>query len=233
MLEDLHIGVPVTGSDGKRLGTLTRIVVERDTFRVTRIVVDPGLVESGNLLAAGGWEKPRERVLPFDVISSASEHGVRVSIDESGFAAQPLFEHKEYTAAEVSDTVAGGPRPQWWERFRVGELVNFIASGWGLGAAPYLPPADITYNEPPGASAIAEGTRVWRLEPHVEVGVVERVLADPASQRITGVVVRREGLRGERRILPVSAIADVQDGTLHTRLSDAEFDALPPYHEQS
>lgn len=233
MLEDLHIGVAVTGTDGKHLGTLTRIVVEREGFRVTHIVVDPGLVESGNLLAPGGWEKPRERVVPVDLITAASEHGIQLSTDEARFAAQPLFEHKEFTTAEVSEAASGSPRPGWWERFRVGELVNYIASGWGLGAAPYVAPAEIAYNESPGTSAIAKGTRVWRLDPHEEVGVVERVLADPASQRITGVVVRREGLRGGRRILPVAAIADVQEDVLHTRLSAADYDALPPYQEES
>ena len=233
MLEDLHIGVPVTGSTGAHLGTLTRIVIERDQPRVTHIVVDPGLIESGNLLAPGGWEKPRERVLPVALVTHADAHGVRLACNEAAFTALPLFEHRDFTAAEVSEPAAGEPRPPWRARFNVGDLVNYVASGWGLGAAPYLGPAEVTYNEPAGASSIAEGSQVWRLDPHEQVGVVERVLADPATQRVTGVVIRRTGLHPHRRILPVGAIAEVADDVVHIRLTDAQVNDLPVYQEES
>jgi uncharacterized protein YrrD len=232
MLEDLHIGANVKGSDGKRLGTLSRIVIERDQPRVTHIVVDPGLVESGNLLAPGGWEKPRERVLPVTLITSIDDKDIVLTCDEAAFSSKPLFERKEFTTAEVSETAGGSPRSGWWSRFRVGELVNYIASGWGLGAAPYVAPADITYNEPAGASAIAEGTPVWRREPHEHVGTVERVLADPSTQRVASIVIRRVHLGGERRVLPVSAITDIEDDMIHTQLSDDELGALPAFEEE-
>src|SRR5258706_15982072 len=92
MLEDLHIGTDVMGSDGSRLGTLTRIVIERDNGAVTHLVVDPGLVESGNLLAPGGWEKPREREVPVSMLVSADDKHVTLSCDEEAFQQQPLFE---------------------------------------------------------------------------------------------------------------------------------------------
>ena len=225
MLEDLHIGVPVTGSDGNHLGTLTRIVIKRADGAVTHLVVDPGLVESGNLLAPGGWEKPRERVVPLSLLVDASDERVTLSCDEASFQQQPLFEQQSYADHDQLDSVP--------PRFRLGDLINYIASAAGIGAAPYEGPRVIQYNEPTGAAEIAEGTPVWRREPHEEIGVVERVLFDAQTQRVSGLVLRRSGLVHHHVVLPLKAIADIDDEVVHVTLSDAELDALPPYHAES
>lgn len=229
MQEDLRIGVAVTGSDGTHLGKLTRIVIDRSDGQVTHLVVDPGLAESGNLLAPGGWEKPRERVIPVALVASAGEHGLALACDEAAFQQQPLFEHKQFTDADVS--AATGPEGPWQSRFELGEVLNYVSAGWGLGAAPYIAPADVTLNETPGSAALAEGTAVWRLEPHDEVGHVDRVLADAETQRVSALVVRRKGLLAHRVVLPMDKIAGIDDDVIHITLTDAELDALPRFEE--
>jgi uncharacterized protein YrrD len=225
MLEDLHIGTDVMGSDGSHLGTLTRIVIERDNDAVTHLVVDPGLVESGNLLAPGGWEKPRERVVPVSLLVSADEKRVTLSCDEEAFQKHPLFEQQYYGDYDQVDTLP--------PRFRLGELIKYIASAAGLGAAPYEGPRIIQYNEPAGAAEITEGTPVWRREPHEEIGEVEQVLFDPQTDRATALVMRRSGIVGHRHVLlPISAIVDVQDEVVHVTLTDAELDALAPFEPE-
>ncbi|HEV2403883.1 MAG TPA: PRC-barrel domain-containing protein, partial [Ktedonobacterales bacterium] len=100
MIEDLRIGAHVIGRDDKRLGTLTRIVIERADPRVTHLVVDPGLAESGNLLSPGGWEKPRERVVPVELIASTEPDAIHLTCDEPSFLTQALFEQVQYSDAE-------------------------------------------------------------------------------------------------------------------------------------
>lgn len=222
MLEDLHIGTDVKGSDGSHLGTLTRIVIERNTGAVTYLVVDPGLVESGNLFAPGGWDKPRERVVSVSLLKDATDKRVTLSCDKEAFQQQPLFEQQYYADYNQLDTLP--------PRFRLGELINYIASAAGAGGAPYEGPGIIQYNEPAGAAEIAEGTPVWRREPHEEIGEVERVLFDPQSQRATALVVHGSGIIGHQHVvLPITAIADIQDEVIHVTLTDAELDALAPY----
>jgi uncharacterized protein YrrD len=227
MLEDLHIGVPVRGSNGNHLGSLSRVVIEPSSKQVTHLVVEPGLVESGNLLKPGGWETPREHVVPMSLVAAASKDEVRLTCDESAFQRLPLFERKQY--ADV-DAAATGTRGQ--SRFQLGELVNFVAAGWGLGAAPYIAPADISLNETPGSVAIEEGSPVWRLDPHEEIGAVERVLVDAATQRVSALVVRRSGLLHHRVLLPIEKVSGVDDGVVHVTLSPAEVDALAPFTEE-
>jgi uncharacterized protein YrrD len=229
MLEDLHIGATVTSSSGAHLGTLSRVVVDGTSDQVVGLVVDPGLVESGNLLAPGGWERPRERVVPTSLVLSVTQDGLRLSCDEAAFAQLPLFEREQSAEVNPSDVSASSGGQRGWSRFRVGELINYFAAEFGLGAAPYVPPTDTTPLEPPTAGAIAEGTAVWRLDPHERIGEVERVLVDGATQRVSLLVVRRGGLVRHRALLPISAISSIEDGVVHVRLSDAELEALAPF----
>ncbi len=229
MLEDLHIGVAVRGSDGRHLGTLQRIVVAHDGQRqVTHVVVEEGLIESGNALAPGGWEKPRGRIVPIELVAHADDHELTLACDEPAFKAFPLFEEEH--AIPVDEA---GPAGEPHDRFEAGEVIRYISSAAGLGGAPYLAPEAITFNEGPGEAEIGEGTPVWRREPHEEVGEVERVLADSATQRVTALVVKRKGIFGPSLVLPIAAVADVEDGVVHIALSRAEVDALAHYEPES
>lgn len=224
MLEDLHIGAHVIGRDERRLGTLTRIVIERGDGRVSHLVVDPGLAESGNLLAPGGWEKPRERVVPIELVASVSPDALHLTCDEPSFLSQALFEQKHF--ADVEPEPEPEERAHWWSRFQVGQLVNYIASGWGLGAAPYVPPETITYNMGPSAAEIETGTPVWRREPHERLGTVRDIILDQQTQRVAGYVVERHA---RLVTLPASAVSAIEDDEIYTSLTDAEVDALKPY----
>lgn len=230
MLEDLHIGAHVIAGDGKRIGKLTRIVLARTGAQVTHIVVDPGLVASGNLLAPGGWDKPRERVVPVTLVTDTTHENVRVSCTSGEFEQMPLFEQKNYATADISQIE--GDLPQLRSRFAAGEILNYAAAGWGFGAAPYVAPADITLNESPDEANIAEDTPVWRLLPHEEIGDVDHVLADAQTGRASGLVVRRRGWFGARVVVPASAIHDVEDGVVHVSLTDEELDHLERYQEE-
>jgi|SRR5579871_152426 sporulation protein YlmC with PRC-barrel domain len=230
MLEDLHIGVRVNGSDGHQLGALQRIVVERQERRVTHIVVEPGLRESGNLLAPGGWEKPRARLVPVEAILQAGPESVTLSLDQQAFAALPLFEHTYYANADLQtgEYQSAGEKP----RFRLGELIHYIATAAGLGAAPYEPTTEIQFQENSDSAEIAAGTPVWRQTPHEELGVVERVLVDTETQRISAIVLRRKGFGGKLLQLPIEAVTDVQDGVIHIAASDADLAKLQPYEPE-
>lgn len=213
MLEDLHIGATVTGSDGQKIGTLTRIVVERDTHAVTHLVVDPGLVESGYALAPGGWEKPRERVVPIALLRAVGDDAITLACTEDELKSYPLFESESYSDAPL-------PRDR---RFRLGELIKYIASAAGVGAAPYESPREqIQFNEAPGSAEISEGTAVWRVEPHEEIGEVEHLLVDERTGQLSGLVVRRKG-RGRGSVtIPVDAIASIGDGVVRVTSAGEE-----------
>ncbi len=221
MLEVLRIGASVYSADDQRLGSLTRVIVEGTSERVLGLVVDPGLLASGNALAPGGWERPRERVVSLAAVATVHDDKIRLAGDAAAFEQLPLFE--QVHAIPVGATSKDG------ERFQPGELVNYLSSEFGLGGAPYLAPEEITHTEPATAGAIGEGTAIWRLEPHERIGTVDRVLMDEATQAVSGVVFTH-GLLRRHILLPASAIASLEDGVIHVKLTDQELDDLPLYH---
>ncbi len=220
MIEQLRIGAHVFSSDGKQVGTLTRIVVTGAEPTVTHLVVDPG-THLSELLEPGSLDKPRDRTVPVELAREVSDDGITLTCDEATFTALPLFERHQYVNAPVEP---GG------SRFRLGELVNYLASAFGLGAAPYVPEnEEITFNMEPGSQVIPDDAPVWRTTPHEEIGVVERTLADAETQHITGLVIRRASMENQLVIVPIAAISSFEDGVAHVELTDEELDQLAPY----
>ncbi|HEY7975914.1 MAG TPA: hypothetical protein VID72_11255 [Ktedonobacterales bacterium] len=222
MIEQLRIGAHVFTSEGKQIGTLTRIVVSGADLIVTGLVVDP-TAPLGELLEPGGLEKSRDRTAPVSLVREVNDAGVMLTCDTATFAKLPLFERHEFEDAPVEPGRS---------RFRVGELVNYLASAFGLGAAPFSPDnEEITFDLAPGSDAIPENAPVWRNTPHEEIGAVERTLADTATQRVTGLVVRRNSIDDRLVVVPAEAITSVEDGVAHVELTNEELDHLPPYKD--
>jgi hypothetical protein len=229
MIEQLRIGAPVFTSDGERAGTLERIVLsgeqpgEEGERQVTSLVVDPGFRDLGELLSPGSVEKPRARTVPIELAVSVQESGIRLSCDPAAFEALPLFERREYIAAPIEPD---------GRRFRWGEIINYAAAAFGLGAAPYMSDRQATtFNETAGSAELPARAAVWRIAPHEEIGQIERTLVDSTTDRVTGFVLRREGMGESLVMLPVEAITSIEDGVAHVSLTDEELDQLEPYEE--
>src|SRR5919198_678426 len=91
MVQSLKLGLSVVTSDARHAGTLHRVVIDEPTRTVTAIAVERPLIESGNLLKPGGWEKPRDVRVPIDVVAAADEHELRLSLAEKDFLALPPY----------------------------------------------------------------------------------------------------------------------------------------------
>lgn len=243
MLEDIRIGAPALGRDGRKLGEVQRLVVGATDHRLTHLVIDPGLIESGEALAPGGWETPRARVVPVALVASVTHDAVTLRCDHIEFQQQPLFEHEHF--AEVAPPDEAHQHAGWWSRVRVGEVIRYIASSAGLGGAPYLPSTtEVTLNEPIGAASLSEGAPVWRRvaegavdanngpAEEEEIGVIERALVDEATQTVRALVIRRNDLTERLVELPISAVISLDDDIVHVTLSDADLDNLPLYDAQ-
>ncbi len=230
MIEKLRIGAPVYTRYDERAGSLERIVVsstdiqENGERRVTSLVVDPGFRDLSELLSPGSVEKPRARTVPIELVTSIDEDGVRLSCTGDAFEALPLFERREYVPAPIE--------PEG-RRFRWGDIINYAAAAFGLGAAPYLPSTEGTaFNKAADSAALPASAPVWRIEPHEEIGRIERTLVDSETDRVTGFVLRLDRMDDALVTLPVEAITSIEDGVAHVALTDAELDQLKPYMEE-
>lgn len=220
-LEDLHHGVDVVSADGHKLGTLSRVVVRKDTLTITHIVVDTGILRSGTPLWEGGWGLGHDRVVPIGALANVTPQQAQLtmkadefrdlSVDYDGKLLQPVPDAKpgQFDASDVQRIAMSIP----------GEPGPYILSD--------------VFAKAPDEVDIRKDSAVWRLNPHEKIGEVERVEYDPATKRVTQLVIRRGRLFSKDVILPVSYITEVVEileGVVRVELTDQQLEALEEFH---
>ena len=84
-LEDAREGADVISRDGHKVGKLSRVVVKEENLEITHLVVDPGLLHSGESLWAGGWGQPHERVIPVGVLEDETGGAIHITMTAEEF----------------------------------------------------------------------------------------------------------------------------------------------------
>lgn len=131
-MKDLKIGDDVLGSDGSRLGTVERLVVDEGAHQVSHIVV-------GN------------RVVPLREFRDAGADGLSTKLDRGGLEAFPAHD----------DSALEAPGEHWRPPEGY-QLHNFLAvAGALLGNAPYVPPVQADLTPGDSAHEITAGSPVW------------------------------------------------------------------------
>ena len=208
-LEDLRAGARVISRDGDTLGTLSRVVIVKESLKLTHLVV----------AADGGMSD--ERVVPLGVLRDASEDAVHLSMSTEEF--------REFAVAY--DTLVYRPMPDS-ERGRLdaSDVRRFVASLPGeMGPAVM---ADVLAKAPDEVD-IARDSPVWRLNPHQKIGEVEHVIFDDKTRKIASLVIRRGLLFSREVVLPVQYVTEVVEalgGIVRVEIDDASLKQLQEFH---
>jgi len=216
-LEDLRLGAAVHSRDGRKLGSLSRFVVKTDGFRLTHIVIDTGILRSGEPLWKGGWGLSHDRVVPLGVLEHAGENDVRLTMSADEFrdlSVDYIEEHFE----RIPDDAPG--------RLDASDMARVAASIPGE-PGPYF----MTETMATGAGEvdIKRDSPVWRLRPHEKIGEVERLLVDQETSRVVDMIVRRGHVFAKDVVLPVRHVVEVVADIVRIDIDDATLDALPEF----
>ena len=130
-MRKLRIGEEVVGADGRRLGTLQRLVVDEQAHRVTHLVVEERLVGAGHVRDAAGG-----RLL--------------TDLDRPGLLRQP----------EAHDEMLAAPGDHWQAPTGYVLADFFRVASALIGQAPYVPPVHLDLDVS-GFQEIAPGSAVW------------------------------------------------------------------------
>ena len=84
-LEDLRLHTSVISRDGHKLGTLSRFVFDTQSLRLTHIVVDTGILRSGESLWKGGWGLSHDRLVPIGAVKDATSDRVEITMSGDEF----------------------------------------------------------------------------------------------------------------------------------------------------
>lgn len=178
------------------------VVINPATDRVTDVVVE--------------LTKPtgHEVLMPLEFIQEVTEDGIGVDLTCDELRELPPFRRTDFFEVELPAETAGGPFVMW--PYVVPE--------------PHEMPIE-TEMVPANELAIHRGAEV--VSEHSPVGKVDEFLIDPESEQVTHLVMREGHLWGQRDVLiPVSAIARMDDDEVILKLGKEEIEALPqiPVH---
>lgn len=216
-IEDLHLGAGVVSRDGHKLGTLSRFVFNKDTLKLTHIVIDTGLLRSERPLWAGGWALSHDRKVPLGAVTGARSDEIRISMSGEEFK-----EHSVDYIAEHFDLMPD-THPGWPDKSDVARLAASIPGEPG----PYLMHEVLAIA--PDEVDIKRGARVWRLNPHQKIGEVERILYDTASGKVSALVIRRGLVFSHDVVLPIERVVEVIADVVRVEIDDAALQALAEF----
>jgi sporulation protein YlmC with PRC-barrel domain len=127
----LRVGEEILDGDGKKLGSLDRLVVDPNAHRITHIVVD------GHLVGV-------------DRVADAGAERLRVNVTREGLERLP--------EAHPGIVVAPG---EYWKPPRGYVLENFLRLAEAMvGQSPYVPPVQVDLDAEP-RHEISAGSPVW------------------------------------------------------------------------
>src|SRR2546422_7848180 len=90
-LSDFHLGADVVAGDGRKVGTVVRIVVEEKGFDPRALVVKEGESFGGRLQAAESIFITDEVVIPIAAVESVDHDLVRLSMSAPDVRRQPPY----------------------------------------------------------------------------------------------------------------------------------------------
>jgi uncharacterized protein YrrD len=215
-------GTGVYAFDGQHVGHVDRVVLNPQTKEVTHLVVRKGFLFT------------EDKIVPLNLIASATEDRVSLCEDAGELDALPPFEETHYIPLDRADlrNVAypiGTAAALYWYPPMGGSMSNPS----GLGST-YLPPSrtEIDQNIPEGTVALKEGARVFD-DGNQHVGNVTRVFTESPGDRVTFVLISEGVVFKEKKLIPVAWIREIQEEEIFLNVGTTVLDRLPEYQEAS
>lgn len=217
---ELKEGTNVFTTGGEEVGKINRVILDPVTNEVTHVVVQKG------------WLFTEDKVVPIEMIGSATEDKVLLKEDAGEFDNLPAFEVTHYIGLGEEDYRPGGQLP--YSRYATA-YYWYPPSGY-LGYPGYGPgfyggrPLVTTRNIPEDTIPIREGTNVMSSDDE-HVGDVERIFVDPDSNQATHFVISQGIFFKDRKLIPVHWVTSVEEDNVHLSVKSRLLERLPSYEE--
>lgn len=217
-LEDLHAGAAVTSSDSHKLGTLSRFVIDKQALKLTHIVVDTGILRSGEPLWKGGWGLSHDRVIPRGVVRQASGDKITITMTADEF--------KDLSVDYIQERFEQIPdeKPGWPDASDVRRLLASMPGEPG----PYLMYEVQAID--PGEVEIKKDSPVWRLNPHQKIGEVDRLIYDGDTGKVTDLVIRRGHVFKKDVVLSMGLVTELVADIVRVDIDDETLRGLPEFN---
>jgi uncharacterized protein YrrD len=216
------VNANVITTSGDKVGEVERVVLDPKTKEITHVVVRKGFLFT------------EDKVVPINLVASATEGEVRLREDAGDLEALPKYEKEHYILADerelahpqTSPQAAHVPAPAYWYPpfgpSTVGEPTEPIT------AEPEGLIQTKEYNVPEGTVALKEGAEVFSAD-REHVGDVEQVLTDPQADRVTHFVIAEGLLLKERKLVPYRWVNEITGEGIELAVGSSFLEKLPEY----
>jgi uncharacterized protein YrrD len=243
---ELREGADVVTPGAEQVGTVNGFVLDPATNEVTHLVV-----KKGGLLS-------QDKILPFELVETATQDKVVLSEDIENFDELPPFEETHYIRAREADISRGGnPRyladePGGDSPLEQGELSDPTGVDVSRGESARFsynpayywypphgyvgypvgfygwPPMATVRNIPEDTIPLREGTDVISSEGE-HVGDVERLFVEPSSNKATHFVISQGVFFKDRKLVPAHWVRSVGEDKVHLSVRAELLEELPSY----
>ncbi|MGD8404290.1 MAG: PRC-barrel domain-containing protein [Anaerolineales bacterium] len=211
----LKVGTKVFTADGKKVGSIDRIVIEPDTSEVTHLVIQEGFLFK------------ESKVIPMSLVGPATEDQVILRKNEDELEEFPNFQESHFVSAE-----RGLPSvPATDNHVRTLYWYPPLGISTGLAGPPAPRYVVKTENIPEGTVALAEGANVICSDGE-HVGDVERIYTDSQEDQITHLLIAEGLFLKEKKLIPVRWIAKAFEHEIRLSVDSNLVENLPEYQLQ-
>jgi len=220
---ELKEGTSVFTPDGQEVGKINRFVLYPATNQVTHVVVQKG------------WLFREDKVVPFEMISSATDEQVVLKENVEDFDNLPAFEETHFVSVAEEDdnpkenAKSYDPAYYWYPPPQQG--FGYLSYPAGLGYFGW-PPAETetTRNIPENTIPLKEGSNVVSVDGK-HAGDVERLFVSSDTNQVTHFVISQGVLLKERKLVPAHWVRNVEETEVLLNVSARQLESLPAYHE--
>lgn len=212
-------GTEIYLENGKKVGQISRVVIDPKSKKVTHLVVEKGFLI------------PEDHVVPIEAVGSAGEDRVVLTGDLSIQDLAP-FEVTHYVDVDRDEWSAGGDVPAgsfapsfyWYPP--VGTIGGVAYPAPALGAA--TPATETHRTIPEDTVPLNEGADVVSRDGR-PIGSVEQVFSDPQTNRITHFVISQGLLFKDRKMVSVSWVDTIDEDRIYLSVGAHTLERLPAY----
>ena len=203
---DFHFGAPVRCNDGRLIGTLERLIVEKEGLDPHSIVVKEDDGFSGRRFAPGAWYFHDEVTVPIKSVARAGREAVELTLAAADARHLPPYLDYHYKPLDRGAVAR--------------EFIAVATSG------PYTPNLEETANKRADELEVSAGENVMLGHQGHKLGHVHDVLIEDGE--FIGVVVRPSGLFAKDVLVPVRFLERSDDMALFVDLTEADIHNLRP-----
>jgi uncharacterized protein YrrD len=204
---------------------------DQDVGRIERVVLDPVTKDVTHVVIRQGFLFTEDKLMPIEMLMSASEDRVVLRQDAGNLHNLPKFEETHYVSSYLNEEdypyyAQGGADPLYWYP-PLG-----VAGYYGGPIAtppPYLERTE--QNIPDNTVAIKDGASVFSNDGK-HVGDVERVFVDSHSDRATHIVISQGLFFKERKLIPTAWLNIIGEDEVHLSVDSDFVDRLPAYEDR-